>query len=71
MEELFADMRAKENEAKRKIDQQNCSVNLEELLASQKKAEESFASTFSKDISELIKVKIDKIVADKDKEIEI
>ena len=71
MEKLFADMRAKEDEAKRKIDQQNCSVNLEELLASQKKAEESFASTFSKDISELIKVKIDKIVAEKDEEIEI
>ena len=40
MEELFADMRAKENEAKRKIDQQNCSVNIKELLVSQKKAEE-------------------------------
>ena len=46
MDELFADMKAKENEAIRKIDQINCSVNLEELLSSKKKAEESFASTF-------------------------
>ena len=31
---MFADIRAKEDEAKIKIDQQNCSVNLEELLVS-------------------------------------
>ena len=71
MEELFANMKAYENEAKRKIDQQNASVNLEELLASQKKAEESFGSDISLDISQLIKVKIDTIVAERDKEIEL
>ena len=69
MDELFASMKAYENEAKRKIDQQNASVNLEELLASQKKAEESFGSDISLDISKLIKVKIDTIVAERDKEI--
>ena len=64
-------MRAKENEAKRKIDQQNCSVNIDELLVSQKKAEEQFTPNISGEITKLIKVKMDMIVAERDKEIEI
>jgi hypothetical protein len=61
MEQLYSKIKAKENEAREKIEQKHEEVNLKAVLAAQKKIMEKFKMAFSKvdvDISELIMSKV-------------
>ncbi len=71
MRQLFAKIQAKEDEAKRNIEQTHEEVKLKALLAYLKKGKEQFATEFSivdVDISELILTKITTAISKKTEE---